>query len=163
MCKKGRGGRYSEGLPLHILDVSCLVSSGLDLRARHLLILRDNCSWESVRVQVSFTSRVHVYPPREAPRSAPESSPVHCEGRRDPQVLPQSNSNIYVCLGEKLINYQRLQAKLMFPLGSFYKGVLLNDLNHTAKKGGLKLIASVKVKQFPLNSLRILLAIHHRL
>lgn len=106
-------------MPLQILDVSCLVSSGLDLRARHLLILRDNCSWESVRVQVSFTSRVHVYPPREAPRSAPESSPTHWEGSR-PQVPPHSNSNVYVCLGEKLINYQRLPAKLMFPLGSFY-------------------------------------------
>lgn len=97
LCVKARGGGYSEGLPLHILDVSCLVSSGLDLRARHLLILRDNCSWESVRVQVSFTSRVHVYPPREAPRSAPESSPMHCEGRKDPKSFPRAIA-IYMCV-----------------------------------------------------------------
>lgn len=68
-----------------------------------------------------------------------------------------------MCPGEKLVNYQRLQAKLIFPLGPFYIQVLLNDLNHTASKCGLKLIASVKVKQFPLNSFRILLTILHLL
>ena len=111
------GGWYSEGSPVHILEVSCLVSSGFDLRARHLLILRDNCSWEPVcvcahvcvHVQASsFMSRTHVYLPREAPRSAPTSSPARCEGRKDPKPLPRAIA-IYICPGEKAVNYQRLQ------------------------------------------------------
>lgn len=39
-------GDILRDLLSHIQAVSSLVFSGLDLRARHLLILRDNCSWE---------------------------------------------------------------------------------------------------------------------
>lgn len=43
VCK--RGGILRDCLS-HIWEVSSLAFSRLDLRARHLLILRDNCSWE---------------------------------------------------------------------------------------------------------------------
>lgn len=87
----------------HIWEVSSLAFSRLDLRARHLLILRDNCSWEpewsvlvcvclcvcaSAWVFVYAWACVHVCVAREtldwpqSPRPAPDSSPVLCGGRK---------------------------------------------------------------------------------
>lgn len=177
VCKKG--GILRDCLS-HIWEVSSLAFSRLDLRARHLLILRDNCSWEpewSVLVCVCVCTYaclhgvfvyvwacVHVCVAREtldwpqSPRPAPDSGPVLCGGRKGLKPSLEQRQHIS-CPGSNSLNIKGFKpGSYCFAYSPFEW-----PQPHWKKKLRLELIVSVKVEQFPLNSFNILLAINHPL